>query len=181
MTMFTPPAPDFSRRAAAIKMLVMDVDGVLTTGQLFIGSNGEAMKPFHTLDGHGIKMLQESGVATAIITARNDAAVQARADALGITHYFKGVHDKKEAFAQLCTQSGIAPENCAFIGDDVIDLPVMVRCGLPVAVANAHPFVKQYAAYTTQHQGGFGAVRELCDLIMHCQGTLEAALNGYLQ
>lgn len=179
--MFAHLSPDIIQRAQSIKLLIMDVDGVLSNGQLFINSTGEIIKAFHTLDGHGIKMLQKTGVATAIITARNDGAVQARAEALGITYYFKGVHDKKQAFTQLCQQAGIQAEHCAFIGDDVIDLPVMIRCGLPVAVHNAHDFVKQYACYTTQKQGGFGAVRELCDLIMHSQNTLHAALQEYIQ
>lgn len=179
--MFSQPSLTALERAAQIKLLIMDVDGVLTSGQLFIGSQGEILKAFHTLDGHGIKMLQNSGVQTAIITARDDAAVQARVDALGITHYFKSIHNKKQAYEVLLAQTQLKPEECAFIGDDVIDLPVMVRCGLPVAVQNAHDFVKQHAIYTTQKNGGFGAVRELCDFIMHAQNTLQPALDEYIR
>lgn len=173
--------PEIAQRAARIRLLILDVDGVLTSGQLFIGSNGETIKAFNTLDGHGIKMLQQTGVETAIITARSDAAVAARVGQLGIRYYFKGVHDKKTAYAQLREQAGVAECECAFVGDDVIDLPVLVRCGLPVSVANAHDFVKQHTLLTTQKPGGFGAVREVCDLLMHAQGTLQAALEGYLQ
>ncbi|QMT31050.1 KdsC family phosphatase [Alysiella filiformis] len=168
------------QRAQHTKLLIMDVDGVLTTGQLFIASTGEIIKPFHTLDGHGIKMLQQTGVQTAIITARNDPAVATRAEQLGITHYFKGVHDKKLAYEQLCEIAQVAENECAFVGDDVIDLPVMVRCGLPIAVQNAHFTVQQRAAYITQKSGGMGAVREVTDLIMMAQNTFQAALNGYV-
>lgn len=179
--MFDHLSADLHARAARIRLLIMDVDGVLTDGRLLIGGNGEIIKAFNTLDGHGIKMLQQSGVQTAIITARNDAAVTHRAAQLGIAHYLHGQHDKRAAYTVLREQLDLQENQCAFIGDDVIDLPVMVRCGLPVAVANAHPFVKQHACYTTRQNGGYGAVRELCDIIMHTQGTLQAALNGYIQ
>lgn len=168
-------------KAAAIRLLILDVDGVLTTGQLFITASGEVIKPFHTLDGHGIKMLQNSGVATAIITARSDPAVQTRAEQLGITHYIQGAHDKKTAYLNLLNQLNLKENQCSMIGDDVIDLPILVRCGLAVAVANAHDFVKQNADWVTQKSGGMGAVRELTDLIMHAQNTLQDALNGYLK
>lgn len=174
------PSPILAR-AQAIKLLILDVDGVLTTGQLFITATGEMIKPFNTLDGHGIKMLQQTGVQVAIITARNDPAVAFRAEQLGIRHYFHGIHDKKIAYAQLREQAQVAENECAFVGDDVIDLPVMTRCGLAVAVQNAHDFVKQHAHHTTQKHGGMGAVREVCDLIMHSQDTLQTALNHYLQ
>lgn len=179
--MFDQLSPDIMQRARRIKLLIMDVDGVLTTGQLFIGSHGEIIKAFNTLDGHGIKMLQQTGVQTAIITARSDASVTARAEQLGITHFFHGAHNKKSAYLQLLEQTGIAEQECAFIGDDVIDLPVMVRCGLPVAVANAHDFAKQHAVYITEKHGGMGAVRELTDLIMYAQNTLQTALNEYVK
>ena len=179
--MFAPLSPDLKQRARKTKLLILDVDGVLTSAQLFIGSGGEIIKAFNTLDGHGIKMLQESGVQTAIITARNDSAVSHRAEQLGITHYFHGIADKKTAFAQLCVRAAVSPDECAMVGDDVIDLPVLSRCGFPIAVANAHEFVKRHAAYVTQKSGGFGAVREVSDLIMDAQNTLSAVLNGYLQ
>lgn len=168
-------------RARAVKLLILDVDGVLTSAQLFIGADGSVTKAFNTLDGHGIKMLRQSGVETAIITARDDGAVNERARQLGITHYYKGAHDKKAAYETLRADLGLAEEQCAFVGDDVIDLPVMVRCGFPVAVANAHEFVKQRAAWITGKAGGFGGVREVCDLIMHAQGSLNALLDGYTQ
>lgn len=177
--LFAPYSAECRTRAENIRLMVLDADGVLTSGQLFIGSGGEIIKAFNTLDGHGIKMLQQSGVQAAIITARHDAAVAHRAGQLGIRHYFCGVSDKKVAFSELCKQTGVSAAQCAMVGDDIIDLPVMLRCGLPVAVANAHALVKQHALYTTQKSGGFGAVRETCDMLMHAQGTLDAAWQEY--
>ena len=174
-----PLSPELSARAAQIKLLILDVDGVLTDGRIFIRDNGEEIKSFHTLDGHGLKMLQQSGVQTAIITGRDAPSVGIRVQQLGIGHYFKGIHDKRAAYEQLRQQAGVAEHECAFVGDDVVDLPVMVRCGLPVAVKNAHWFVLPYAAYVTEAEGGAGAVREVCDLIMQAQGTLQTALDGY--
>ncbi|MFC2307405.1 MAG: KdsC family phosphatase [Neisseria elongata] len=179
--MFTPLSPERQQRLRDIKLLILDVDGVLTSAQLFIGGNGEIIKAFNTLDGHGIKMLHQTGVQTAIITARSDPAVAHRAAQLGINHYFKGIHDKRAAYAELRGLAGVAEDECAFIGDDVVDLPVMVRCGLPVAVPEAHWFVKQYAAHITLNHAGGGAVRELCDLIMQAQGTLAPALEEYVK
>ncbi|MDO5058887.1 MAG: 3-deoxy-manno-octulosonate-8-phosphatase KdsC [Neisseria sp.] len=174
-------SPDILARAAKIKLLIMDVDGVLSDGHIYIRDNGEEIKSFHTLDGHGIKMLQNSGVQTAIITGRDAPSVGVRVKQLGINHYFKGIHDKRAAYAELREAAGVSEEECAFIGDDVVDLPVMVRCGLPVAVPEAHWFTLQHAAYVTQRSAGKGAVRELCDLIMQARGTLQTALDEYIK
>ncbi|SSY79543.1 KdsC family phosphatase [Alysiella crassa] len=179
--MFDLLPPDIIQRARRVKLLILDVDGVLTTGQLFMSSTGEIIKPFNTLDGHGIKMLHQTGVQTAIITARSDPAVAARAEQLGITHYFKGAHNKKIAYEQLREQANVSELECAFVGDDVIDLPVLIRCGLPIAVQNAHEFVKQHTVYTTEKFGGMGAVREVTDLIMYSQNTLQIALEEYIK
>lgn len=173
--------PELQARAAAVKLLIMDVDGVLTDGRIFIRDNGEEIKSFHTLDGHGLKMLQATGVQTAIITGRDAPSVGVRVRQLGIGHYYKGIHDKRAAYAQLRAEAGVEEHECAFIGDDVVDLPVMVRCGLPVAVPEAHWFTLQHAAYVTQKSAGNGAVRELCDLIMQAQGKLEQALQEYVR
>ena len=174
-------SPDVQARAERIKLLIMDVDGVLTDGHIYIRDNGEEIKSFHTLDGHGLKMLQQSGVQTAIITGRDAPSVGIRVEQLGINHYYKGIHDKKAAYADLRAKAGVAEHECAFIGDDVVDLPVMVRCCLPVAVPEAHDFTLRHAAYITRKSAGKGAVRELCDLIMQAQGTLDAALNEYIK
>lgn len=174
-------SPELQQRAAAIKLLILDVDGVLTDGHIYIRDTGEEIKSFHTLDGHGIKMLAASGVQTAIITGRDAPSVGIRVQQLGIAYYFKGIHDKRAAYAQLREQAGVAEHECAFVGDDVVDLPVMVRCGLPVAVPEAHWFTREHAAYITRRPAGKGAVREVCDLIMQAQGTLQPALNEYIK
>lgn len=165
--------------AQTIKLLIMDVDGVLTDGRIFIRDNGEEIKSFHTLDGHGIKMLHEYGIHTAIITGRDAPSVGIRVQQLGIHHYFKGIHDKKSCYQTLRDQLRLPENACAYIGDDVVDLPVMVRCGLPVAVPQAHGLVLQHAAYVTHASAGAGAVRELCDLILDAQGHLADALARY--
>lgn len=174
-------SPELAARAKAVKLLIMDVDGVLTDGHIYIRDNGEEVKSFHTLDGHGLKMLQSSGVQTAIITGRDAPSVGLRVKQLGINYYYKGIHDKKAAYADLRAQAGVEEHECAFIGDDVVDLPVMVRCGLPVAVPEAHDFVLRHAVYITKKPAGKGAVRELCDLIMQAHGTLQPALEEYVR
>jgi 3-deoxy-D-manno-octulosonate 8-phosphate phosphatase (KDO 8-P phosphatase) len=172
--------PAVLSRAASVRLLVLDVDGVLTDGGLFYGPDGESLKRFNVLDGHGIKLLQEAGVAVAIISARKSPIVSRRATDLGITHLFQGVHDKLSAFNALLAQTGLPAEQCGFIGDDVIDLPVLLRAGFAVSVAHGHPDVRARVHYVTQAGGGQGAVRELCDLILHAQGKYEAALAPYL-
>lgn len=180
MAMFNHVSSEILALASQIKLLILDVDGVLTSGQLLIDQGGCIIKTFNTLDGHGIKMLQHSGIQTAIITARSDEAVRFRAEQLGITHYLFGQHDKKVAYENLLNTTGLTSQECAMVGDDVIDLPILVRCGLPIAVANAHELVKEHVCYVTQKQGGLGAVREVTDLIMYAQGQLQAALEHYL-
>lgn len=167
-------------RAARVRLMIFDVDGILTDGSLHYGPDGETVKTFNVLDGHGIKLLQQSGVAIAIISARKSGIVARRAADLGIQHLFQGVHDKRTAFEQLLTQTGIAMDACGFIGDDVIDLPILLRAGFAASVPNAHAEVKARVHYVTQAQGGRGAARELCDFIMRAQGTYTAALAPYL-
>lgn len=166
--------------AAQVRLMIFDVDGVLTDGGLYYGTDSEPVKRFNALDGHGIKLIQQFGIATAIITARQSPIVLRRAKDLGISHVFQGVHDKRQAFEQLLQQTGIAAKACGYLGDDVIDLPILCRAGFPAAVANAHPAVKSRVAYVTQASGGNGAARELCDLLLHAQGNYEAALAPYL-
>ena len=168
------------QKAQAIKLLILDVDGVLTNGQIYITAQGEEIKAFHTLDGHGLKMLQKSGVQLAIITGRDAAGVAHRARGLGIDHYLAGIHDKRSAYLNLIEQLGLQTHECAYVGDDVVDLPVMVRCGLAIAVPSAHSWVLHYADYVTQAQAGLGAVREACEIIMLAQNTLQDALSEYV-
>lgn len=180
MAPYLAPSADILARAARVRLMVFDVDGILTDGSLHYGAEGELIKTFNVLDGHGIKLLQQSGVATAIISARQSALVVRRAADLGIAHLYQGVHDKARAFAELHAKCGLAPDACGFIGDDVIDLPILLRAGLAVSVPNAHPEVKKRVHYVTQAAGGHGAARELCDLILRAQGNYDAALERYL-
>ena len=172
---------DLQQRALGIKLLILDVDGVLTDGRIFIRDNGEESNRSTLWTDTGLKMLQAGGVQTAIITGRDAPSVGIRVKQLGINYYFKGIHDKRAAYAQLREQAGVEEHECAFVGDDIVDLPVMVRCGLAVAVPEAHWFTLQYAHYVTRRSGGAGAVREVCDLIMQAQGTLEPALKEYVR
>jgi 3-deoxy-D-manno-octulosonate 8-phosphate phosphatase (KDO 8-P phosphatase) len=167
-------------RAARIRLMIFDIDGVLTDGSLHYGPEGEIFKTFNVLDGHGIKLLQQSGILTAIISARKSSIVERRAADLGVSHVQQGVHDKREVFEHLLAQTGNTAENCGFIGDDVIDLPVLLRVGFAASVPNAHPEVQSRVHYVTKASGGAGAVRELCDFILRAQGKYEAALAQYL-
>ena len=168
-------------RARRIRLMVFDVDGVLTDGSLHFGADGEMLKTFNVLDGHGIKLLQQSGVITAIISARQSALVARRAVDLGITHVQQGVHDKLSGFQALLAECGVEAEASGFIGDDVIDLPVLTRVGFAASVPNGHPEVRSRVHYVTTAGGGRGAVRELCDFFLRAQGNYEAALAPYLR
>lgn len=167
--------------ARNIKLMIFDVDGVLTDGSLFFGDDGQEYKAFNSLDGHGIKMLQNSGVEIAIITGRTSKVVASRAQNLGINHLYQGVHDKLEAFQHLAATLNVSAGQCAFMGDDVVDLPVMRRCGLAMTVAQAPDLVKRFSHFVTQREGGRGAAREVCELLMQAQGTLEEQLSVYLK
>lgn len=169
------------KRASRVRLMIFDVDGILTDGSLHFGPDGEALKTFNVLDGHGIKLLQQSGVATAIISARQSPIVSRRAADLGITHVRQGIHDKRCAFEQLLGEIKISADECGFIGDDVIDLPVLTCVGFAVSVPGGHPEVKSRVHYVTQAAGGRGAAREICDFIMRAQGRYDDILAGYLQ
>lgn len=171
---------DILEKAEQIRLVIFDVDGVLTDGSLFIGDDGQEYKAFHSRDGHGMKMLQASGVEIGIITGRTSQVVKHRMDSLGIRHVYQGKLEKLPAFEELVAKLGLPPHQVAYVGDDVVDLPVMRRVGLAVAVQDAHPLVKQHAHWTTDHGGGRGAARDVCELIMRAQGTLDAQLQHYL-
>jgi 3-deoxy-D-manno-octulosonate 8-phosphate phosphatase (KDO 8-P phosphatase) len=166
-------------RAARVKVMIFDVDGVLTDGSLTYGADGEVTKTFNVLDGLGIQLLNKTGVATAIISARSSPIVVRRAADLGITHVFQGMHDKRIAFARLLDATGATREQCGYIGDDVIDLPLLLQVGFAVTVPSGHPEVQHRAHYVTRAAGGRGAVREVCDMVMRAQGTYEQALAPY--
>lgn len=172
---------DAHQRALAIKMVIFDVDGVMTDGSLFFGDDGQEYKAFNSLDGHGLKMLKSTGVDTAIITGRSSQVVLHRARNLGIGHVYQGVENKLEAYRHLLENLRLQPEQTAYMGDDVIDLPVMIRCGLAICVPAAPAVVQQHAHLVTTMGGGRGAVREACEFIMKAQDSYERVIAHYTQ
>lgn len=166
-------------RAKKIKLVVFDVDGVLTDGSLFYGDNGEEYKAFYAKDGLGMKLLMRSGVQIGIITARNSQLVKHRMDSLGIEHLYQGRLDKLNAFNDLIKKLNLSYEQSSFVGDDVVDLPVMNKVGLSITVKDAHPLVKEQAHWQTPLDGGRGAARNVCELIMQSQNTLDEQLNSF--
>ena len=171
---------DIFERARQIRLVIFDVDGVLTDGSLFLGDDGQEYKAFHSRDGHGMKLLQETGVILAIITGRASEVVRLRMEGLGIKHVFQGFQDKLPAYEELKRTLGLEDAQVAYVGDDVVDLPVLRRVGLAIAVQDAHPLVQQHAHWQTRSPGGRGAARDVCELIMEAQGTLSGKLEMYL-
>ena len=171
---------DILARAKPLRGAAFAVDGVLTDGALYYTDAGEEFKAFNVQDGHGIKMLQESGVVIAIITSRKSKLVANRARNLGIEHLYQGVENKLDAMNALLQIVGCTLEQASYMGDDVIDLPVMRRCGFAASVPEAPAIVRQHAHYVTRAGGGHGAVREFCEYVLHAQGKLDAALARYL-
>jgi 3-deoxy-D-manno-octulosonate 8-phosphate phosphatase (KDO 8-P phosphatase) len=163
---------DVTARAKRVRLAIFDVDGVLTDGTIFIGARGEAFKAFNILDGHGLKMLREAGVATAILSGRKHGAVDHRAKELSIDHVIQGRSEKVPEFEKLVKRLKLRDEETAYMGDDLPDLPVLRRCGFAVTVPNAVEAVKSEAHYVTRATGGRGAVRELCELILAARGQL---------
>lgn len=166
--------------AARLRLMAFDVDGVLTNGDLYYSPRGEELKAFSSLDGHGLKMLQEAGLEVAIITGRNSEMVSLRAANLGIPHVFQGVGDKRAAMRELRMKLDLDSDYCGYMGDDVVDLPILRACGFSATVADGHDFVKQHVDYVACKGGGAGAVREVCDFILQAQGKLENMLQAYL-
>ena len=167
-------------RAARIKLMIFDVDGVLTDGGLHYGADGEMIKRFHVQDGLGIRLLQDAGIQTAIITARQTPIISRRATDLGIQHVQQGVQDKGEAFEQLLRKTGLSEEECGYAGDDWIDLPVMLRVAFAASVPNGHPEVVSRAHFVSQSYGGDGAVRNICDFILRANGHYLKTLERFL-
>jgi len=171
---------DLVQRARAVRLLVLDVDGVLTDGKLYFLADGGEAKAFSTLDGQGIKMLMNSGVNVAIITGRTSSIVERRAANLGIKHLVQGREDKRTALDELLATLQLSYNQVAYLGDDLPDLAAIRCVALGAAVANANSFVRQHAQAVTVLRGGEGAAREFCEFIMAAQGTLEAAQSAYL-
>lgn len=161
------------QRAQKIKLFVCDVDGVFSDGRIYLGNDGEELKAFHTKDGFGLKAIMKLGIDVAIITGRQSNIVENRMSALGVKYIFQGKDDKLSVYNALLEQLNLTTEETAYIGDDVVDLPVMEKVGLSIAVNDAHPLVLQQANLVTTVKGGFGAVREICDLFLQCQQQLS--------
>lgn len=171
---------DALRRAESVRLMIFDVDGVLTDGRLYYTDSGAEMKAFSTLDGLGIRMLMSSGIEIAIITGRRSEVVLHRARDLGISHVLQGVAEKRPAFLGLTASLGLAPESCGYMGDDLVDLPVLTRCGFAATTREAPEIVKRHAHFISTRPAGAGAVREVCEMILKAQGKLDAALAPYL-
>ena len=172
--------PLLLERAAGIRLLALDVDGVLTDGRLYYDGQGNETKAFSTRDGLGLRLLALQGIDLALITARSSAIVERRAAELGITHIYQGRLRKLDAFADLLSATGLAPGQVCYAGDDWLDLPILQRAGLAVTVADGDPLVRRRVHWVTGRPGGHWAVREICDLILAAHGLDQAALDGIM-
>ncbi len=168
-------------KVTAIKMVIFDVDGVFTDGKIIYDNSGNELKNFHTLDGMGIKLLMQGSIDVAIITGRQSHITEKRMSELGIKHIYQGQHDKRKAFQDLLTTCHLQIDDIAYVGDDLPDLPLIKAAGFGIAVNNATDFVKQHAAWVTQESGGFGAVREVCEMILAAQDKLTGLQARYLE
>lgn len=163
-------------RAARVKLMIFDVDGVLTDGTLYFTSDGDAMKGFNSMDGHGLKLLEQAGIATAIITGRNSKIVALRAAEIRVSYLYQGVRDKRVAFGKLLEAAGVAADACGYMGDDWPDLAVMQRVGFAAAPANAHPEALGCAHWVANARGGHGAAREVADTLLRAQHQYDRLL-----
>lgn len=170
---------EYTDRAKRIKLLILDVDGVMTDGKIVLDGNGTEIKSFNVRDGHGIKMAQRAGMAIAIITGRESKVVDLRAKELGITEVYQKSHDKLATYTELLKKLGLKEDETAFVGDDIVDLPVMKRVGVSIAVADAEPYVKDMASMVTVRNGGEGAVREVIDWLLRAKGEWEGVTAKY--
>ena len=168
-------------KAKNIRLVIFDVDGVLTDGGLILGENGNEYKIFHVRDGQGLVMLRDSGCHVGVITARSSKIVSERMKTLGIEYVYQGQNDKGKAVEELMEKLEVTSDQTAFVGDDFIDFPAMRCAGLSIAVADAHPLVIEHADWTTTAMGGRGAAREVCELIMQAQGTFEDQLQQFFE
>jgi len=166
-------------KAAKVRLLVLDVDGVMTDGRIIMDHEGREIKAFDVRDGHGIKLLRQAGIEVAILTGRNSPVVQKRADDLGIPRVCQGVHDKVAAYEEIVGEKGIKDEEACFVGDDLVDITLLKRVGLPICVADGVQEAKAAALYVTQCPGGRGAVREVCELLLQAQGRWEEILRWH--
>lgn len=168
-------------KAKQVKLVIFDVDGVLTNGTLIYGPNGTESKMFHVHDGMGMRLLLKTGVEIAIITARSSDVVAKRMQDLQVKYVFQGCTDKVIAYDELKQKLNINDHEIAYVGDDLPDLPLLRRVGLAISVPNAPKFIQQYATWITQAKGGKGAAREVCELLMQAHGTYEQTINAYFE
>ena len=174
-------APDALVRARRVRLVIFDVDGVLTDGRLWYGPGGEELKAFHAFDGHGVKLLRMAGLDTAIISGRESQAVEERAKELGIEYLMQGVDDKRQAFEAMLRRLKLKRAATAYMGDDVVDLPVLTRCGFACAPHEAPEDVRRRVHYIASADAGHGAAREVCEFILEAQGKLGAVLRRFLR
>lgn len=174
-------SPRITEIASRVRLLILDVDGVLTDGGIILDGGSAELKVFHVRDGHGLVMLKRAGVEVAIISGRNSVVVDRRARELGITEVYQECHKKIVPYKKLLAKFAIADEDVAYMGDDVVDVPLFRRVGFPVAVADAVEEAKEAASFITNARGGRGAVREICDLILKAKGKWSELLDEYDQ
>ena len=173
-------ADDLEHRAKRVKMILMDVDGVLTDGKIVFLSGGAEAKMFDSKDGVGIKLAQRAGIRTGIISGRESEALLRRCEELGMDEVHQRVFDKLSAYEEIVGRQGLKDEECCFIGDDLVDAPVLKRVGLPVTVADGHPALEPLVVYVTERNGGSAAVREVIDLVIRAQGKWDEIVSRYL-
>lgn len=171
---------DILEKASRIKLVIFDVDGVLTDGSLFLSDDGQEYKAFHSQDGFGMRLLQEAGIEIGIITGRESTLVKLRMEELGITQVMQGRREKGPALDELMEKTGLSLDEIAYVGDDVVDLPIMSRVGLSIAVQDARPIVKKHAHWITQTPGGRGAGRDVCELLLEAHGKWDDIIQRYL-
>ncbi|WP_240724629.1 KdsC family phosphatase [Halomonas borealis] len=176
----SPMPPALIERLRRVRLLALDVDGVLTDGRLEFQADGGEAKAFHTLDGHGIKLVQRAGIQVALITGRDSPMVSRRAAALGIQHLHQGIEKKLPTLHQLCQRLELDLAQVAYCGDDLPDLAPIHQAGVGISVPGAPSYIRQHADWVTEREGGFGAVREICDGLLQAQGRWDAVLDTYL-
>lgn len=171
---------ELKEKAARVRLIALDVDGIMSDGRLYFSASGDELKAFNILDGLGLKQLMKAGITVAVITGRRSPLTEKRMNDLGIPHLMQGREDKKIALQELVADMNIAPEHIAYMGDDLPDLPALRYAGLGISVPNGYWLVRRHADYCTVAHGGHGAVREACDLILWAQDRLPDALQPYL-
>ena len=167
------------KKIEPVTLLIMDVDGVLTDGKIIIDDQGNETKHFNVRDGHGLKMLMRTGIEVILITGRTSNVVEHRARELGISEVYQGAKNKVEILEKLLRRKEVSGKKVAYVGDDIVDIPVFKRVGFSVAVADASEYAKESADYTTEGKGGQGAVRELCEIILKIQGQWDGVISQY--